>query len=48
MAVRKNSITEASQTGFNTEPTTGDVFSYQASSHKVAALNVDHDGTVSI
>ena len=48
MAVCKNSITEASQTGFNTEPTTGDVFSCQASSHKVAALSVDKDGVVSI
>ncbi|MEG2559877.1 MAG: prepilin-type cleavage/methylation domain-containing protein, partial [Acinetobacter sp.] len=43
-----NSITEASQTGFTDEPTTGDVFSCQASSHKVAALSVDKDGVVSI
>ena len=48
MAVCKNSITEASQTGFIDEPTTGAVFACQASSHKVAALNVNKDGVISI
>lgn len=48
MAVCKNSITEASQTGFDVEPTTGGVFSCQASSHKVAALTVNKDGVISI
>lgn len=48
MAVCKNSITEASQTGFTDEPTTGAVFACQASSHKVVALNVNKDGVISI
>ena len=48
MAVCKNSITEASQTLFTDEPTTGAVFACQASSHKVAALNVNKDGVISI
>ncbi|MEG2357541.1 pilin [Acinetobacter sp.] len=48
MAVCKNSITEASQTGFSTVPTTGVVFSCHASSHKVAALSADKNGVISI
>lgn len=48
MAVCKNSITKASQTGFADEPTTGAVCACQASSHKVAALDVSKDGVISI
>lgn len=38
MAVCKNSITEASQTGLDSAPTTGDIFSCHASSHKLLLL----------
>lgn len=48
MAVCKNSITEASQTGFSTVPTTGIAFSCHASSHKIATLSADKDGVISI
>ena len=48
MAVCKNSITEASQTGLDSAPTTGDIFSCHASSHKVAAVSVNQNGVISI
>lgn len=44
----KNSITEASQTGFAIPPNTGDVFSCYTSSPKVATLSVDKNGLISI
>lgn len=49
MAVCKNSITEASQMGLASIPTTGYIFScHHASSHKVAAVSVDQNGVISI
>ena len=48
MAVCKNSITEASQTGLDSAPTTGDIFSCHASSHKVAAVSANQNGVISI
>lgn len=48
MAVCKTSITEASQTGFHTVPVSGDIFSCYTSSHKIAAVNVDQNGVISI
>lgn len=48
MAVCKNSITEVSQTGLDSTPTTGDIFSCHASSHKVAAVSVNQNGVISI
>lgn len=48
MAVCKTSITEASQTGLASTPTTGAVFSCHASSHKVVAVSEDQNGVISI
>lgn len=48
MAVCKTSITEASQSGLASLPTSGEVFACHTSSQKVAVVSANQNGVISI